>query len=465
MNQTLFAATWDEPREQPLLRAGPYCFDKLGPTSRREAEWFAEKYGGPRKPWLEQARECRSSIKRFRRQLAMDTRTLALLLRLLEGFANREFVVVEGPPGTTKTAAVKYAAALIGLKMVRVSFCKTKEANDTVGGFRPAEGSGDWRWFDGPVVAAMSRGWLLYLDEVNLARPAETDRLLPVLERDPEIVLDERDGRRIEGHPLFRVVASINAATVSGRGPLSTPLSDRAIRYFTTSPETASYEAIARHWLEGRAGPSVEIEGQRFALSPVRSDDRALPDLGGVRGIDRMIPLLARFQYSLAGRAEDRSLGRDRREAYSFGLRSFEFFLSSLNASAGRLIRQRPQDPEFKTTFARVLHNHFVESVEPTDRDAVCDLIGSLGLLDDKHRLLLESDEAVEVAAVEVDLDDIVPGTPVRYQDHAYTVGTACGSYMKLRLGPRGPVLLNRSRVSALLRPDGVVELREVKPA
>ena len=82
---------------------------------------------------------------------------------------------------------------------------------------------------EGPVVQAMKEGHILYIDEINMAKP-ET---LPILHS----VLDHRrmltnpfTGEVIHAHPDFTVIAAINEGYV-GTSPMNEALKNRFISF------------------------------------------------------------------------------------------------------------------------------------------------------------------------------------------------------------------------------------------
>ena len=108
-----------------------------------------------------------------------------------------------------------------------------------------------WRWQDGMVVTAMQRGWWIVLDELNLAEPQILERLNPVLERYPTLVLSEHDNRVIGQHRASRctrrsaIFATMNPAEYAGRSPMSPAYRDRWRAYrFVQAPRR---ERVPRH--------------------------------------------------------------------------------------------------------------------------------------------------------------------------------------------------------------------------
>src|SRR5699024_11946392 len=84
-------------------------------------------------------------------------------------------------------------------------------------------------FIDGPVIKAMKQGHILYIDEINMAKP-ET---LPILHS----VLDHRrmltnpfTGEVIQAHEHFTVIAAINEGYV-GTSPMNEALKNRFIAF------------------------------------------------------------------------------------------------------------------------------------------------------------------------------------------------------------------------------------------
>lgn len=91
------------------------------------------------------------------------------------------------------------------------------------------DGQSRIEFVEGPVVTAMKKGHLLYIDEINMAK-AET---LPILHS----ALDHRrmmtnpfTGEVIEAHPDFGVIAAINEGYI-GTAPMNEALKNRFVAY------------------------------------------------------------------------------------------------------------------------------------------------------------------------------------------------------------------------------------------
>lgn len=161
----------------------------------------------------------------------VDASAAAVLDVVAGGVARKEPVLLEGVTATSKTSAILYLAARLGVPVVRVNLSGHTDTSELIGRYLPAKGGG-WTWCDGSVVSALRTGAWLVLDELNLAEPATLERLNPLLEAEPTLRLTEHDGERFGPggtpiHPQFRLFATMNPSTYGGRAELSPALRDR----------------------------------------------------------------------------------------------------------------------------------------------------------------------------------------------------------------------------------------------
>jgi hypothetical protein len=119
-------------------------------------------------------------------------------------------VFITGLSGNGKTFMVEQACAQAKREMFRVNITVETDEDDLLGGFRLVDGATVWH--NGPVVAAMERGAVLLLDEVDLASN-KIMCLQPVLEGKP--VFLKKINRLVSPAPGFTVVATANT---KGRG-------------------------------------------------------------------------------------------------------------------------------------------------------------------------------------------------------------------------------------------------------
>ena len=291
---------WFPPKLSALEREP---FGSLSPQELRVAELLLER------PRLDEARDLARvpSLSAFK-GYCLDQQTSESLYHVAEAVALAEPCLLEGPTSASKTSVILYLAALLGQPVARLNLSAQTDTGELIGRYTPAEGG--WAWRDGLVVEALTRGWWLILDELNLAEPQVLERLNSLLERAPSLTLSERDGRLIgaQGEPIherFRVFATMNPAEYVGRAPLSPAYRDRwlADRMMPATSERALYEMIAaRLWAEA---PELSLfgapyEGRVEGLEAQAEQGAPLRRLAALQVARPLMRALARFHASLA---------------------------------------------------------------------------------------------------------------------------------------------------------------------
>ncbi|MCU7556696.1 MoxR family ATPase [Macrococcus capreoli] len=138
-------------------------------------------------------------------------------------------VLLKGPTGSGKTKLAETLSTDMQQKMNSIN-CSVDLDAESLLGYKTIENvNGDSKivFVDGPVIEAMREGNLLYIDEINMAKP-ET---LPILNG----VLDFRrtitnpfTGEVIKAHENFKVIAAINVGYV-GTLPMNEALKNRFV--------------------------------------------------------------------------------------------------------------------------------------------------------------------------------------------------------------------------------------------
>lgn len=112
---------------------------------------------------------------------------------------------ITGLSGNGKTMMIEQVCASEKREMVRVNITIETDEDDLIGGFRLMDGRTVWQ--NGPVVAAMERGAILLLDEVDLG----SNKLMclqPVLEG--KSVYLKKINKVITPRPGFNIIATAN---------------------------------------------------------------------------------------------------------------------------------------------------------------------------------------------------------------------------------------------------------------
>lgn len=447
------------PDGHPAISFAGQTFPKFLPARPEDVPWF-EADG--RAPAGLDAHAAGAFAARRRRlsELALDLATCQVVLRILRALTRDETLLIEGPPGTSKTSSVELAASLLGLTMVRVSFSRDSDSSEFIGKYVPDEEDGGWRWQDGPVPRAMRDGSLLYLDEVNLARAAHLDRLLPVLEAHATLHLVEHRGEPVEAAATFRSIATINSVEVEGRIPLSRPFRDRTTAYFTAEPDLNAVKAMLKHWVHGRAQGQVSIRGRRFLLPDLPPEQRMAPTLARVTGFEEVLQKLARFHHTAAELARAGDLGRDRREAFSFGRRRLASFVRSLDAELGFAAVSGPVD--VRDALLHVLDEHYLDAVEGEDRRALKDQMQNI-LLNELPPLAIPRHARAcrtPTAGAELLVEDLERGTTVTFKGEPWRVRRADIKGVMLERSDRQSTWIS-ARATVTRLADGAVILKE----
>ena len=139
-------------------------------------------------------------------------------------------LLLKGPTGSGKTKLAETLSETLNRPMHQVN-CSVDLDAESLLGFKTIktneEGSQEIVFIDGPVIQAMKQGHILYIDEINMAKP----EALPILNG----VLDYRrkltnpfTGEVIEAAPGFNVIAAINEGYI-GTLPMNEALKNRFV--------------------------------------------------------------------------------------------------------------------------------------------------------------------------------------------------------------------------------------------
>ncbi len=138
-------------------------------------------------------------------------------------------ILLKGPTGSGKTKLAETLKLQLKQEMNSIN-CSVDLDAESLLGFKTIEvvnGETQITFVEGPVIQAMKEGWLLYIDEINMAKP-ET---LPILNG----VLDFRrtitnpfTGEVVTAHDDFAVIAAINVGYI-GTLPMNEALKNRFV--------------------------------------------------------------------------------------------------------------------------------------------------------------------------------------------------------------------------------------------
>lgn len=196
---------------------------------------------------------------RIAAQLVGRDRELELVLAAVD--AGRD-LVLEGPPGTSKTTILRAITADWGIPLLFVEGNADLTPSKLVGHHNPARVlREDYRpenFVPGPLIEAMEKGGFLYIEEFNRA-PEDTLNTLLTAMGDRQLTV-ARVGT-IEASQSFRVIASMNPIDDVGTARLSSSVLDRLCRLSIGYQDAAAEAAIVSLRIAGNAGSSSATLG------------------------------------------------------------------------------------------------------------------------------------------------------------------------------------------------------------
>jgi len=165
---------------------------------------------------------------RVRAHLVGRERELDLVLAAVS--AGRD-IVLEGPPGTSKSTLARAITAEWGIPLVFVEGNADLTPAKLLGHHNPArvlrEDYSPDNFVDGPLLSAMRSGGFLYIEEFNRA-PEDTINTLLTAMAEREVTVPR--AATVVAQPTFRVIATMNPYDNVGTTRLSTSVHDRLCR-------------------------------------------------------------------------------------------------------------------------------------------------------------------------------------------------------------------------------------------
>lgn len=194
-------------------------------------------------------------------------------------------IVLEGPPGTSKTTMLKAITDEWGIPLLFVEGNADLTPAKLVGHHNPSrvlrEDYSPDNFVAGPLTEAMQSGGFLYIEEFNRA-PDDTLNTLLTAMADRRLTIP-RVGT-VEALPTFRVIASMNPYDNVGTTKLSSSITDRLNRLSVDYQDAPAEERIVR--LRARPASSIadRLVGDAVAVTRATREHPYIRQGSSVRG-------------------------------------------------------------------------------------------------------------------------------------------------------------------------------------
>ena len=194
-------------------------------------------------------------------------------------------IVLEGPPGTSKTTMLKAITEEWGIPLLFVEGNADLTPAKLVGHHNPSrvlrEDYSPDNFVPGPLTEAMQAGGFLYIEEFNRA-PDDTLNTLLTAMADRRLAIP-RVGM-IQALPTFRVIASMNPYDNVGTTKLSSSITDRLNRLAVDYQNAEAEESIVHLRAKPQGGLADRLVADAVAVTRATREHPYIRQGSSVRG-------------------------------------------------------------------------------------------------------------------------------------------------------------------------------------
>ncbi|MHA6260872.1 ATP-binding protein [Sporosarcina sp. CAU 1771] len=222
-------------------------------------------------------------------------------------------VLLKGPTGSGKTKLAQSISAKFKQPMQSINCSVDLDAEALLGFKTINQKSGETviDFVEGPVVQAMKLGHILYIDEINMARPETLPILHSVLDH-RRVLTNPFTGEVIYAHEDFSVVSAINEGYV-GTSPMNEALKNRFVSF---SIPYLSGSELKNLLIERYPEASIQLietilsigeDLKKQVVNGLLSDDAAsVRSLLDALGLAEHIPVKRAIRYAIAEKMDDK---------------------------------------------------------------------------------------------------------------------------------------------------------------